>query len=304
MRMIVQRGFISRFMAFLSRRAGGVILAVLSAGLVAACGAGRVGSIEERQMTLQGDYKTLSDELNDTRARLADTRASMEDMRRQVNTLNGLLEEKSNRTKPEGAVMGAEQLEELYTRVARIEEELKAQATLLQVREEELRLLRDAVLQTGKGSRKTTASRQPTSTGGAANTDSPGSVAESAAVREEYEGAWRLLQGKDYRGAIAQFKRFLRKYPTSSFADNAQYWVGESYYALKEFDQAILEFDVVRRKYPNGDKVPAALLKQGYAFAELGDRVDARLILQEVIDRYPKSTEAQKAKSKVDSLGS
>jgi tol-pal system protein YbgF len=112
------------------------------------------------------------------------------------------------------------------------------------------------------------------------------------------------MQGKDYRGAIAQFKRFLRKYPKSNFADNAQYWVGESYYALKEFDQAILEFDVVRRKYPNGDKVPAALLKQGYAFAELGDRVDARLILQEVIDRYPKSREAQKAKSKVDSLGS
>jgi len=283
MRMIVQRVFISRFMAFLSHRAGGLALVVLSAGLLGACGAGRVGSIEERQMTLQGDYKTLSDELNDTRARLADTRASMEDLRRQVNTLSGVLEEKRNRTGPEGAVMGAEQLDELYTRVAGVEEELKAQATLLQVREEELRLLRDAVLQTGKGNRTTTAARQPTRTGSATKTDSPGVVGESPEVREEYEGAWKLLQGKDYRGAIAQFKRFLRKYPKSNFADNAQYWIGESYYALKEFDQAILEFDVVRRKYPNGDKVPAALLKQGYAFAELGDRVDARLILQEVI---------------------
>lgn len=298
--MIVQRVFVSRFMPFLSHLAGGLILAVLAAGLLGACGAGRVGSIEERQMTLQGDYKTLSDELNDTRARLADTRAGMEDLRRQVNALNGVLEERSNRTTLGGG--GVAQLEELATRVAGIEEELKAQATLLQVREEELRLLRDAVLQTGKGSPATTASRPPTRAGVATKTNS--SLAESPAVRKEYDGAWKLLQGKDYRGAIAQFKRFLRKYPKSNFADNAQYWVGESYYALKEFDQAILEFDVVRRKYPNGDKVPAALLKQGYAFAELGDRVDARLILQELIDRYPKSTEAQKAKSKVDSLGS
>jgi TolA-binding protein len=73
---------------------------------------------------------------------------------------------------------------------------------------------------------------------------------------------------------------------------------------LKEFDQAILEFDAVRRKYPDGDKVAAALLKQGFAFAELGDRVDARLILQELVDRYPKSEEAVKAKQKLKALGS
>jgi TolA-binding protein len=73
---------------------------------------------------------------------------------------------------------------------------------------------------------------------------------------------------------------------------------------LKEFDQAILEFDAVRRKYPNGDKVPAALLKQGFAFAELGDRVDARLILQELIERYPLSAEATKAKERLKTLRS
>ncbi|MGH7834276.1 MAG: tol-pal system protein YbgF, partial [Candidatus Binatia bacterium] len=97
---------------------------------------------------------------------------------------------------------------------------------------------------------------------------------------------------------------FLKNNPNSELADNAQYWIGECHYALKEFDQAILEFDAVRRKYPNGDKVPAALLKQGFAFAELGDRVDARLILQEVIERYPLSAEATKAKERLKTLRS
>jgi len=73
---------------------------------------------------------------------------------------------------------------------------------------------------------------------------------------------------------------------------------------LKEYDQAILEFDAVRRKYPKGDKVPAALLKQGFAFAELGDKVDARLILQELVDRFPQSEEAGRAKQRLKTLGS
>lgn len=279
--------------------------AIIAAGLLGGCAGGRVGSIETSQMALQRDYKSLSEELSETRSRLADTRATMEDMQQQVNTLTGAVEEKSSRTDREGgAVVGAEQFEQLNSRMTVMEEELKAQATLLQVREEELRLLRDALLQTGKGSGKRSAVPRRPGTGVAKVPDGSRADTQSPEVQQEYDGASKLLQSKDYRGAIAQFKRFLRKYPQSQLADNAQYWVGESYYALREFDQAILEFDVVRRKYPNSDKVPAALLKQGFAFAELGERVDARLILREVIDRYPQSREAQKAKAKVASLGS
>jgi tol-pal system protein YbgF len=123
-------------------------------------------------------------------------------------------------------------------------------------------------------------------------------------AKKEYEEALGLMERKDYRGAIARFKEFLKRHPRSEYADNAQYWIGEGHYALREFDQAILEFDAVRRTYPKGDKVPAALLKLGFAFAELGDKVDARLILQELIDRYPQSEEVQKAKQKLKTLES
>ena len=129
-------------------------------------------------------------------------------------------------------------------------------------------------------------------------------VGESEAVRRDYEAARRALEKKDYKLAVGRFKEFLKKHAKSKLAANAQYWLGECHYALREFDQAIIEFDAVRRKYPQGDKVPAALLKQGYAFAELGEKVNARLILQEVVEKYPQSSEAAKAKLKLKTLES
>jgi tol-pal system protein YbgF len=133
---------------------------------------------------------------------------------------------------------------------------------------------------------------------------SEAAIGESEPVRRDYEAAWRTLEKKDYKLAIGRFKEFLKKHAKSKLAVNAQYWLGECHYALREFDQAIIEFDAVRRKYPQGDKVPAALLKQGYAFAELGEKVNARLILQEVVEKYPQSSEAAKAKLKLKVLES
>jgi tol-pal system protein YbgF len=129
-------------------------------------------------------------------------------------------------------------------------------------------------------------------------------AAETPAVRRDYEVGWRALEKKDYKVAISQFKDFLKKHPKSRLADNAQYWIGECHYALREFDQAIVEFDAVRRRYPQGDKVPAAVLKQGFAFAELGEKVNARLVLQELVEKYPQSPEASKAKTRLKALES
>ncbi len=128
--------------------------------------------------------------------------------------------------------------------------------------------------------------------------------AENETIRRDYEVAWRNLEKRDYRIAIARFKDFQKKYPKSNLAANAQYWIGESHYALREFDQAIIEFDAVRTKYPEATKVPAALVKQAYAFAELGENSNARLLLQEVVEKYAQTPEATQAKQKLKSLES
>lgn len=129
-------------------------------------------------------------------------------------------------------------------------------------------------------------------------------AAENDTVRRDYEAAWRSLEKRDYRSAIARFKEFQKKYPKSNLAGNAQYWVGESHYALREFDQAIVEFDAVGSRYPETEKVPAALLKQAFAFAELGENPNARLLLQELVEKHAQTPEATQAKQKLKTLES
>jgi TolA-binding protein len=87
-------------------------------------------------------------------------------------------------------------------------------------------------------------------------------------------------------------------------AQSAQYSIGESHLELKEYNNAIIEFDEVRRRYPQTEKVAAALLGQGSAFSELGEKLNARLVLQELLEKYPQSPEAGRAKQRLKALES
>jgi tol-pal system protein YbgF len=124
--------------------------------------------------------------------------------------------------------------------------------------------------------------------------------------KEDMEGAYQKAYGTfkngDYPGALRLFEAFLRTYPTSEYADNARYWIGESYYQQGDYERAILEYEKVLQQYPKGDKVPHALLKQGFSFLNLGDRVDAKLLLQKVIQEYPQSPQAEIAAKKLKVL--
>lgn len=251
--------------------------------------------MEREQRRLRSENATLLSEVEAARSNLADTRANMQQMQREISALNEKLEEtryQMGRQIGQSSRVGDQRIKDLEARLATLDEEFKAQGALLKTREEEIKEIRDAI-QAGQKSAAAT-------TDGTADA----TAAETETVKRDYETAWRALEKKDYKGAISRFKEFLKKHPKSKLAGNAQYWIGESHYALREFDQAILEFDTVRRKYPQGEKVSAALLKQGYAFAELGEKVNARLILQEVVEKYPQSPEATRAKQKLKSLES
>jgi tol-pal system protein YbgF len=94
----------------------------------------------------------------------------------------------------------------------------------------------------------------------------------------------------------------LKRYPQSNNADNAQFWIGEIYYQEKWFEKAIVEYQKVIENYPKGNKVKSALLKQGYAFLNIGDKSNARIILKELIKKYPDSSEAQIANRKLSQI--
>ena len=117
-----------------------------------------------------------------------------------------------------------------------------------------------------------------------------------------YDLTLGLYRVEKYEEAIAGFKNFIKKFPRSELADNAQYWVGESYMGLKQYEQAILAFQSVIKKYPKGNKVPNAILRQALAFYEIKDKTSARLLLKKLIKKYPKSSEAKIAKAKLRTI--
>jgi tol-pal system protein YbgF len=93
--------------------------------------------------------------------------------------------------------------------------------------------------------------------------------------------------------------RFLDQNPKHKLAANAHYWLGETYYSEKSFEQAILEFQEVIKNFPDKDKVPAAMLKQGMAFKEIGDPKSSVYIYKKLIEEFPKSEEAKVAREKM-----
>ena len=117
-----------------------------------------------------------------------------------------------------------------------------------------------------------------------------------------YTAAKSAFDQGDYDNARIGFEKMLESYPKSKQADNAQFWIGEIYYRQKWYERAILEYQKVIENYPKGNKVRASLLKQGFAFLNIGDRANARLILKELIKKYPRSKEAEIAKKKLKEL--
>jgi len=122
-------------------------------------------------------------------------------------------------------------------------------------------------------------------------------------VGSTYDSALRQLSGGDQDEAIQSFRNFLHENGSSPYADDAQFWIGESYFRKGQYHRAIIEFNQVSSNYGSGDRAPAALLRQAEAFRIVGDRVDARLSLQKIINRYPGTSEAAKASKMLTEIG-
>lgn len=120
---------------------------------------------------------------------------------------------------------------------------------------------------------------------------------------EIYTTAKQNFDGGDFEAARKGFKELINKYPKSQRADNAQFWIGETYYREKWYEKAILEYQTVIEKYPDGNKVPSSLLKQGFSFFCIEDNANSRLILKALIKKYPKSNEAKIAVKKLEGFG-
>ncbi len=117
-----------------------------------------------------------------------------------------------------------------------------------------------------------------------------------------YDAAFQSLKDLEDADAAQQFMVFLGDYPTSDYADNAQYWLGESYYVTRNYDIALEAFQGLQNRYPDSPKIADALLKVGYTHYELKQWDQARAALEQVQEQYPNTTLARLAGSRLRSM--
>ena len=127
-------------------------------------------------------------------------------------------------------------------------------------------------------------------------------VRPSGSDQQNYQAAFELIQARRYPEAGRAFSEFLTAFPTSPLADNAQYWLAETYYVQRQFPAALPEFQKVIDDFPQSAKYPDALLKVGYCQDELKNTDAARTALQQVMRQFPDTTAARLAAQRLERL--
>ena len=243
----------------------------------------QIESIDQERQGLASNLERLgeskSSEEKQLRGQYASINANFDTLREEVAILSGRLEETEHYIQKQQKASGSleEQVHEKQSFMA--EDLAKTKQRLDQV---------EQYLNMEKGAAK--AQTKVTSKPAAAN------AADMYAAAKTSFDAGNLDQARN------GFSALLKNFPKSDQADNAQFWLGEIYYREKWYEKAILEYQKVIENYPKGNKVAAALLKQGLAFLKIGDKANSRLILQDLLDKFPQTNEGRIAAQKIKEL--
>jgi tol-pal system protein YbgF len=234
------------------------------------------------------EYRNAREQYDkDLRSKTAGQNATIEELQEEIRILKGKLEETDYLLKQKINAF-AELSEKRETKLESIDKTTSLNKDRIERLEQYLNLESTGPIQ----------KNQPVS-----NIPSGKQVKHKLSENEVYASAKQAYDKGDFNAAREGFQKLLKEFPKSENADNAQFWIGEIYYREKWYEKAILEYQTVIEKYPNGNKVTASLLKQGFAFFNLGDKSNARLIFSELIKKYPKSNEAKIAERKLKGIG-
>ena len=117
-----------------------------------------------------------------------------------------------------------------------------------------------------------------------------------------YNNALRDYNAAQYDLASQEFSDYLKFYPNTDLAGNAQFYLADMEYRQGNFEQAVGDYEKVIQQYPEGNKVPAAQLKKGMALAKLGRRSEAVKTFNSLVQSYPRTLEAQQAREQLHQL--
>jgi tol-pal system protein YbgF len=124
-------------------------------------------------------------------------------------------------------------------------------------------------------------------------------ILDPAQEQRAYDQGLEHFRAGRFGEAVTAFQLFIRNYPRSPLASSAQYWIGNSLYATRDFRSAIAAQRQLINQYPDSNKAPDALLNIASSQSEVGDLQGARATLQEVNSRYPTSEAAAKARQRL-----
>jgi len=119
----------------------------------------------------------------------------------------------------------------------------------------------------------------------------PSAIPMTSTPKQQYDQAYSLVSGGDYAEAEINLLQFLKDHPEDTLAGNAQYWLGQTYYARGNYSSATRTFLEGMSRYPESPKAPAFLLKVGMSLNNLGEKGEACEVYRELDARFPDSTE-------------
>jgi tol-pal system protein YbgF len=248
--------------------------------------------LQKKNLAMQKQIQSDLDSIGETRkssdhslrTQVAGMNADMEGMQQEVRLIKGRVEELEymiNRKVTDYESSGkkdTERIDEVNLTLAKLDQRIIHLEQYLNV--------------DGKGGK-------PNVTGTLPASESPVKPDAATSEKELYESARQAYDNGEMDKARQTFQKLIKTHPKSAQADNAQFWIGESYYREKWYERAVLEYQTVIEKYPKGNKVPAAMLKQGMALLQIGEKSSARLILQELVKHHPKASESKIASKKL-----
>jgi tol-pal system protein YbgF len=118
-------------------------------------------------------------------------------------------------------------------------------------------------------------------------------------IKNSYMDAYSTFKEGKFSESRDKFEALLKNYPENEYSDNARFWIGESYYKGKNYEDAILAYEELIKTNPASEKVPGAMMKQGLSFYELKDSETGEFILEKLIADFPDSEQAKIAKKKL-----
>ena len=122
---------------------------------------------------------------------------------------------------------------------------------------------------------------------------------DAGAETRAYEAAQGQRRVGNYQRAIVAFQNFIKQHPKSNLAPRAQYWIGDSYFNLRDFKLAIGSQQTLLKTYPDSPTAPDAMLNIASSQIEMGETAAGRRTLEELVAKFPVSEAAEKAKRRI-----